>query len=193
MYGVIYFGGQALAGMSFCVLVMSQLEGYPPWNRSVNTSRRHDLGNLLLAMVMFWAYTSFMQYLIIWSGNLPEENVWYLHRSAGGYEFVVVVLMGFHFAVPFALLLSRDIKQRQRRLMWLVAWLTVMRLVDWYWLVIPGVFPGQFTLPWQLPASLAGIGGFWVAIFVWRLAARADLPIYDPALTEGDHEHAAHA
>jgi hypothetical protein len=193
MYGVIYFGGQALAGMSFCVLVMSLLESYPPWNRCVNTSRRHDLGNLLLAMVMFWAYTSFMQYLIIWAGNLPEENVWYLHRQVGGYEKVVLVLMGFHFAVPFALLLSRDIKQKQQRLMWVVAWLLVMRLVDWYWLAMPGVFPGQVALPWQLPACVAGMGGFWLAIFSWRLAARADLPIYDPALTEGGHEHAAHA
>ncbi|HWB12024.1 MAG TPA: hypothetical protein VG826_22555 [Pirellulales bacterium] len=193
MYGVIYFGGQALAGMSFCVLVMSLLENYPPWNRSVNTSRRHDLGNLLLAMVMFWAYTSFMQYLIIWSGNLPEENVWYLHRSAGGYECVVLVLMGFHFAVPFALLLSRDIKQKQQRLMWLVAWLLVMRLVDWYWLAVPAIFPGELTLPWQLPACMAAIGGFWLAIFSWRLASLADRPIYDPALLEGADEHAAHA
>jgi hypothetical protein len=193
MYGVIYFGGQALAGMSFCVLVMSLLENYPPWNRSVNTSRRHDLGNLLLAMVMFWAYTSFMQYLIIWSGNLPEENVWYLHRSVGGYELVVLVLMGFHFAVPFALLLSRDIKQKQQRLMWLVAWLLVMRLVDWYWLAMPGIFPNQLTLPWQLPACVAAIGGFWLAIFSWRLAALADRPMYDPALLEGADEHAAHS
>jgi hypothetical protein len=187
MYGVIYWGGQALAGMSFCVLTMSLLESYPPWSRVVNNSRRHDLGNLLLTMVMFWAYVSFMQYLIIWSGNLPEENVWYLHRSAGGYELVVPVLMGFHFAVPFALLLSRDVKQRQRRLMWLVAWLLLMRLVDLYWLVVPAVFPQRLTLPWQLPAAIAAIGGFWMAIFAWRLAARADVPMYDPELTEGAH------
>ncbi|HQU47235.1 MAG TPA: hypothetical protein PK867_30810 [Pirellulales bacterium] len=193
MYGVIYFGGQTLAGMSFCVLVMSLLESYPPFNRTVHTSRRHDLGNLLLAMVMFWSYASFMQYLIIWSGNLPEENVWYLNRSVGGYELVVLVLMGFHFAVPFALLLSRDIKQRQRRLMWVVAWLLAMRLVDWYWLAMPGVFPKQLTVPWQLPAALAAIGGFWLAIFAWRLAARADLPIYDPELTEGADERTAHS
>ena len=193
MYGVIYWGGQALAGMSFCVLVMSLLEDYPPWNRVVNTSRRHDLGNLLLTMVMFWAYVSFMQYLIIWSGNLPEENVWYLNRSSGGYELLVPVLMGFHFAVPFALLLSRDIKQRQRRLMWLVAWLLVMRLVDLYWLAMPGIFPETLIVPWQLPAAMAAIGGFWLAIFAWRLAARADLPIYDPELMEGAHERTAHA
>ena len=193
MYGVIYWGGQALAGMSFCVLVMSLLEKYPPWNRAVNTVRRHDLGNLLLTMVMFWAYVSFMQYLIIWSGNLPEENVWYLHRSVGGYELVVIVLMGFHFAVPFALLLSRDIKQRQQRLMWLVAWLLIMRLVDLYWLVMPGVFPQQLTLPWQLPAALVAIGGFWLAIFAWPLSAIADMPLYDQELMEGADERRAHA
>ncbi len=190
MYGVIYFGGQTLAGMSLCVLVMSLLEGYPPWAHALNTSRRHDQGNLLLTMVMFWAYASFMQFLIIWSGNLPEENVWYLRRSVGGYELVVLVLMVFHFAVPFALLLSRDIKQRARRLMWLVAWLLAMRFVDLYWLAMPGIFPEQLTFPWQLPAATAAIGGFWSAVFSWRLAARADLPIHDPERTEDAHERA---
>lgn len=193
MYGVIYWGGQALAGFSFCVLVMSLLENYPPWNRAVNTVRRHDLGNLLLTAVMFWAYVSFMQYLIIWSGNLPEENTWYLHRSVGGYELVVIVLMAFHFGVPFALLLSRDIKQERRRLMWLVAWLLVMRFVDLYWLVMPAIFHEQLTLPWQLPAALVGIGGFWMAIFAWRLAARAGLPIYDPELLEGADERSGNS
>ncbi|HVX16363.1 MAG TPA: hypothetical protein VHC22_34575 [Pirellulales bacterium] len=190
MYGVIYFGGQTLAGMSLCVLVMSLFEGYPPWKRVVNTSRRHDQGNLLLTMVMFWAYASFMQFLIIWSGNLPEENVWYLRRSVGGYELVVLVLMVFHFAVPFALLLSRDVKQRERRLMWLVAWLLLMRFVDLYWLAMPGVFPEHLVFPWQLPAATAAIGGFWLAVFFWRLAVRADLPIYDPEQIEDAHERA---
>ena len=193
IYGVIHWGGQALAGFSFCVLMMSLLEHAPPWNRAVNTVRRHDLGNLLLTAVMFWSYCSFMQYLIIWSGNLPEENVWYLNRSVGGYELVVLVLMGLHFAVPFALLLSRDVKQHRWRLMSLVAWLLVVRLVDCYWLAMPGVFPKQLVLPWQLPAAWAAIGGFWLAIFAWRLAARADLPIFDPELTEAADERTAHA
>ncbi|HET6881281.1 MAG TPA: hypothetical protein VFI31_14060 [Pirellulales bacterium] len=188
MYGVLYFGGQTLSGFALCVLVISLLETYPPWNQVVNTTRRHDLGNLLLTAVMFWSYAHFMQFLIIWSGNLPEENVWYLHRSVGGYELVVLVLMALGFAVPFSLLLSRDVKQHRQRLMWLSAWLLVIRLVDCYWLAMPGVFPESLTLPWQLPAAWAGIGGFWLAIFCWRLAARADLPIYDPELTEETHE-----
>lgn len=190
IYGVIYFGGQTMAGLSLCVVVMGWLEDCPPFNRVVNDTRRHDLGNLLLTAVMFWAYCSFMQYLIIWSGNLPEEIVWYQHRSVGGYERVVLILMVLHFAVPFALLLSRDIKRNRSRSMWLAAWLLLMRLVDVYWLAMPGLFPEDFTLPWQLPAALAAIGGFWLAIFFWRLAARADLPIYDPELMEGAHERA---
>lgn len=190
IYGVVYFGGQTMAGLSLSVLVMGWLEDCPPWNRAVNDTRRHDLGNLLLTAVMFWAYCSFMQYLIIWSGNLPEEIIWYQHRSVGGYERVVLILMVLHFAVPFALLLSRDIKRHRARLMWLAAWLLLMRLVDVYWLAMPGLFPEDFTLPWQLPAALAAIGGFWLAIFFWRLAARADRPIYDPELMEDAHERA---
>lgn len=193
IYGVLIIGGQGLSAMAFLIVALVWLSRRPPLDDIVVPSHLHDLGNLLLAFVMLWAYFSFSQYLIIWSGNLPEENVWYLHRSVGGYELVVLVLMGLHFAVPFGLLLSRDIKQRKQRLMWLVAWLLAMRLVDCYWLAMPAIFPGKLTVPWQLPAAVAAIGGFWVAIFSWRLASLADRPICDPALTEGAHEHAAHA
>lgn len=190
IYGVIYFGGQTMAGLALCVIVMSWLQDCPPFDRVVNDTRRHDLGNLLLTSVMFWAYCSFMQYLIIWSGDLPEEIVWYQRRSVGGYENVVLILMLLHFAVPFALLLSRDVKRSRVALAWLAAWLLLMRLVDTYWLAMPGLFPEDFTLPWQLPVALAALGGFWLAIFFWRLAARADLPIYDPELLEHAHERA---
>ncbi len=193
MYGVIYMGGQSLAGMSFVVLIANLLSRFPPWDRIVTDDRRHDLGNLLLTMVMFWAYVSFMQYLIIWSGNLPEENVWYLHRSVGGYELLVIVLMGFHFAAPFLLLLSRDVKRDSHRLTLLVAWLLAMRLVDLYWLAVPAFFPDTLTLPWQTAAALAAIGGFWLAVFAWRLSARTDAPLYDPILMEDADERAGHA
>lgn len=185
IYGVIYMGGQALAGMSLVVLVAGLLEGFPPWNVIVTTVRRHDLGNLMLAMVMFWAYVSFMQYLIIWSGDLPEENAWYLARSVGGYELVAMVLMFLHFALPFLLLLSRDIKQHRQRLMVVAGWLLLMRLVDIYFLAMPAFYPRTLTLPWQMWAALVGIGGFWLAVFAWRLSARAALPMYDPVLAPG--------
>jgi hypothetical protein len=184
IYGVIYMGGQTLAGMSFAVLMACLLQRFPPWNAIVTTGRRHDLGNLLLTMVMFWAYVSFMQYLIIWSGDLPEENAWYLARSVGGYELVAIVLLFLHFGLPFLLLLSRDLKQHRQRLMMLVAWLLLMRLVDLYRMAMPAFYPRTLTLPWQMWAALVGIGGFWMAVFAWRLSARIGLPIYDPVLAE---------
>ena len=64
-----------------------------------------------LACVMVWAYFSFSQFLIIWAGNLPKEIPWYLERLKGGWQFVALILVLGHFALPFALLLSRDLKR----------------------------------------------------------------------------------
>jgi hypothetical protein len=197
MYGVLYMGGQAVAGLSFSLFVAIGLGRFEPWSRVMTPQRCHDLGNLLLAFVMFWAYVSFMQYLIIWSGNLPEENVWYLHRSHGGWKIVVAALMGLHFAVPFGLLLSREQKRERAGLFRIAIILLVMRYVDLYWLVVPGFDHGTGA-----PAGLAfhvldlaawiAIGGAWVAVFAWRLSARASLPLYDPDLTEAAHERSSH-
>ena len=113
MYGVLYMGGQALCGMSFALMAVLLLRQFEPWSRTITAQRRNDLGNLLLTFVMFWAYVAFMQYLVIWSGNLPDENVWYLRRSQDGWEYLVIALMVFHFAVPFLLLLSRNRKREK--------------------------------------------------------------------------------
>src|ERR1700675_1112034 len=164
MYGVLYMGGQAVSGMSFALVAVVALGRFEPWSRTVTEQRRHDLGNLLLAFVMFWAYVSFMQYLIIWSGNLPEENVWYLHRSQGGWRVAVAGLMALRFAVPFALLLSRQQKREAAGLFRIAAILLVMRFVDLYWLVVPAFDRGT-TEPSGLAfylldlAAMVGIGG----------------------------------
>ncbi len=193
MYGVLYMGGQAVAGLSFALFVGIGLRHFEPWSRIITPDRCHNLGNLLLAFVMFWAYVSFMQYLIIWSGNLPEENVWYLHRSQGGWQIVVVGLMALHFGVPFALLLSRQQKREATGLFRIAAILLVMRFVDLYWLVVPGFDRGE-TEPSGLAfhlldlAALVAIGGAWLAMFTWRLSLRAALPLFDPDVTEAAHE-----
>ena len=165
MYGVLYMGGQAVAGLSFAPFVTIGLARFDPWSRVMTPQRCHDLGNLLLAFVMFWAYVSFMQYLIIWSGNLPEENVWYLHRSHGGWKIVVAALMLLHFAVPFALLLSREQKRERTGLFRIAIILLVMRYVDLYWLVVPGFDRGTVRLrAWHFMCSIWPLGS--------RLAAR---------------------
>jgi hypothetical protein len=193
MYGILFAAGESLSGLSFAIIAMTALEPYDPWRRIVNTERRHDLGNLLLAFTMFWAYIAFMQYLIIWSGNLPEENVWYLHRGVGGWELIGMAIMGLSFALPFFLLLLRDVTRRRTRLCQVAGLLLAMQVVNAYWLVEPAFSPGTLTIHWLHIAALAAIGGFWAAMFAWRLQARAFLPIHDPQLSEAVDERAGHA
>src|SRR6266516_6400550 len=111
IYGVLIMGGQGLSAMAFLIVALVWLSRRKPLDTIIVPAHFHDLGNLMLAFVMLWAYFSFSQYLIIWSGNLPAEITWYTHRLQTGWRFVGVSLIVFHFAAPFALLLSRAIKR----------------------------------------------------------------------------------
>src|SRR5436305_9210361 len=112
IYGVLIMGGQGLTSLAFLIIVLVWLSRRAPLNAVVVPSHLHDLGNLMLAFTMLWAYFSFSQYLIIWAGNLPAEIDWYLHRSFTSWRFIALALVVTHFCVPFVLLLSRRIKRQ---------------------------------------------------------------------------------
>ncbi|MEX0711501.1 MAG: hypothetical protein WD278_04085 [Pirellulales bacterium] len=187
MYGVLFIGGQAVSGMSAATLTVIALGRRRPWSESATPERLNDLGNLLLAFVMFWSYVGFMQYLIIWSGNLPEETPWYANRTAGGWQLLAWCLIVFHFAVPFLLLLSRRTKRAPARLATVLVVLLVMRLVDLFWLVMPAFHPEGIRVHWLHVAAPVAIGGLWLAVFAWRLSARAELPVYGVQIEERAH------
>jgi hypothetical protein len=248
MYGVMFMAGQAVSALATAIVVgvwlgnglpglkeRSSAEAVEPpgqarWREGIEaprqawpedsqaTSRLHDLGNLLLAMVMFWSYVSFMQFLIIWSANLPEETPWYLTRSQGGWQFVVMLLAGLHFLVPILLLLMRQTKRNAPRLMRLAFLLLFMRLVDLSWLVLPTFTPNLSLQPqvvstehehagdehgerisngtdlWPLLITVPTVGGCWLAFFTWRLSVRSRIPVYDPSsVQEHRDELAGHA
>jgi hypothetical protein len=198
MYGLIHMAGQAVSGLSLALVVVVALREFEPWSQIVTPGRLNDLGSLLLAAVMFWAYVSFFQYLVIWSGNLPEENVWYVHRSQGGWQYLALGLMALHFAVPFLLLLSRRHKRLATSLGGIAALLLVMRYVDLYWIIVPGFQRGSegiigFTIHWLDLAAFAAIGGLWLSLFAWQLSVRIRLPMYDPDLTEAVDERTSPA
>src|SRR5436309_4994419 len=113
IYGVLIIGGQGLSAISFLILTIAWLSRRPPLNDIIVADHFHDAGNLTLAFVMLWAYFGFSQYLIIWAGNLPKEIAWYQHRLQTGWRFVGILLVVFHFAVPFLVLLSRSAKREQ--------------------------------------------------------------------------------
>src|SRR6185295_17731870 len=130
MYGVLVIGGQGLVAMAFLICALVWLTRRPPLDRVVVSSHFHDLGNLMLAFVMLWAYFSFSQYLIIWAGDLPHEIGWYQHRLQTGWRVVGALLVMVHFVVPFLVLLSRQVK-RQRAILEIVAiGILTVRLVD---------------------------------------------------------------
>ena len=172
-YGVLFMGNQAVTALSFTILVTIGLAPYYPFSRLVSRERLHDLGNLLLAMVMFWSYIAFMQYLIIWSANLPEETPYYLKRNQGGWQIIPPLLMAFHFAVPFVLLLLRTTKRRASRMAIVTALLLLMRLVDMYWLILPAFIPALNVIHWLDVAVPLAVIAAWLSVFVWRLSAAA--------------------
>jgi hypothetical protein len=174
----------ALSAMAFVILVTRRLAGREPLSRISTAQRFNDLGNLLLAFVMLWAYLSFSQFLIIWSGNMTEEISWYMSRARGSWSVLAILLIIFHFAIPFLLLLSRDVKRKPGSLS-RVAWLLMgLTLVDLYWLVVPAFESAGPRIHWTNFTLVIGIGGVWVWAFFTQYSKMPLLPEFDPRLIE---------
>ena len=152
----------------------------------------HDLGKLMFAFTMLWAYMHISQFLIVWSGNLPEEIPWYLTRLNGGWQYLALALVVFHFALPFLLLLSRDLKRNLGTLAVVAAGMFFMRMVDLFWIVAPdlaghhGPERPSRTSPSTSPTSspLVAFGGLWLAAFARQLKRRPLIAATDPDLPE---------
>ena len=196
IFPVIFSLGQILSGFAFAVLVATWLAPRRPMSHVLTGLVMRDLGNLLLTFVMLWSYVSFSQFLLIWCGNLPEEIRWYAPRFQGGWQIFGWALVGCQFVLPFVLLLSRNIKQNPRMLFRVAALILVMRLVDLFWQVVPNFAPddlsghalefvGTFV-------AVVGVGGVWLAVFIWQLQKMPLMPVHDaelpPYRPEAHHE-----
>jgi hypothetical protein len=178
IYGFIYVAAWSLSALAFVIAALAVLSKDEPLKRIVAPLHFHDLGKLLLALVMLWAYFAFSQFLIIWSGNLPEEIGWYLIRTHGLWGGIVVTIGILHFAAPFLFLLSRELKRNPSRLVLIAVLILVMRMVDLLWMIAPA-FEGQNWI-WLDVIALLGMGGLWLAVFTWQLGKRSLIPINDP-------------
>lgn len=189
IFGLLTIAGQGVLSIAFLISVSVVLRKYEPMSHVLQPKHFHDLGKLQLALVMVWAYFSFSQLLIIWSGNLPEEIPWYLRRFEGQWRWIGIGLIALHFVMPFLLLLSRDLKKNSRRLV-LVAWLLiVMRFVDLLWVILPEFARGQHvhisaSSYIVYAAATIGLGGVWLGWFFWQLRQRPLIPQNDPQLAE---------
>ena len=189
IYGSLVIVGEALATLAMMIAVVVFLSADQPMAEAATPDRLNDLGNLMLAFTMIWAYMSFMQYLIIWCGNLPEEIPWYLRRTRGGWQWVALALSLFHFFLPFFVLLFRESKRQSRLIVQVAILVLAMHWVDLIWLVVPASSdPASPRIPWvELPLSLVamlGIGGFCTSFFIGHLKGRPLIPLNDPHLNE---------
>ncbi len=184
IYGMMFMVTEALAAMAFVTVTVILLSKQEPLRNLISPRVLGDYANLLLTFTMLWAYLSFSQYLIIWAGNLQDEIPWYMVRARGGWAWVALVLIIFHFAVPFLLLLLRFVTRRAGPLGWVAAGLFVMTLVDIYWLTVPAferTRPEFHLTDWL---AILGMGGLWLWRFTSQLKGRPLLPLHDPRLKE---------
>jgi hypothetical protein len=179
IYGFIFIAGQVLSAYCFVVICESILSKRKPMSEFLTTTEIHDHGKFMLNFVMVFAYFNFSQWLIIWAGNLPDEITWFVRRMNGGWGQVGFLIFVFHFAVPFALLLSRPLKKNVKQLALLAYLLMFMRMVDIFWHIEPAIYP-QFHLSWVHFAVMIGMGGLWIAYFFRNLRSRPMLAVYAP-------------
>jgi hypothetical protein len=189
IYGVLFIVGAALSALSFTIVLLARLAAQEPFKAALQPVTVHDLGKLLLAFTMLWGYVNFSQFLIVWSGNISEETPFYLNRMHGGWNAIAIVLIVFHFALPFALLLSRSLKRNARALAAVATLMLLMQLVDLYWLIAPDLAShGHGHVPlrvhWMDVAAVLGLGGLFLWLFTRQLRGAALLPVGEPELRE---------
>jgi hypothetical protein len=200
IFGMIYMVGQTLSAMAFCLIVLVALAKYEPFRSILRKTELHDNGKLLLAFVMLFTYLSFSQFIIIWSANLTEEIPWYLARVRNGWRPIIVTIFLIHFAVPFLLLLNRNLKKQGPQLAKVALLLLFARVLELYWEIVPNFADAAWpsgTLAhgfrWtDIVVPLAMIAA-WVSLFMWELTKRPILPAYHRLVPEIlEKSHGAH-
>ncbi len=197
LFGFLMMGGQGLAALAFTIVISTFVLRQSSFGEVLKPSHFHDLGKLSLAFVMLWAYFNFSQFMLTYAANLVEEIPYYVTRMNHGWQYLAMFLVIFHFGVPFALLLSRDLKRAARRLVVVALWILVVRYIDLFMLVAPdfdasggnlhmleGEHESRFFVHWLDLAALLAVGGIWTWMCLTRLAQRPLLAAQDPYLRE---------
>jgi hypothetical protein len=191
IYGAMFLIGQVLGAFALTIALLIVFSNREPLRSYVTKQHLHDLGNMMFAFMVLWAYLSFSQFLIIWAGNLPEEIPWYLRRFRGGWGWVALAIVVFNFGAPFVLLLLRGVKRHAQRLLKVCLLIIAIRLVDVYWIVEPAFYNQQLEIHWLDFITPVAVGGLWLAAFFWQLRSRPLVPLRDPRLEGAPRETVA--
>jgi hypothetical protein len=187
--GPLFASGALLLGNAAALIVLAWLVRRPPLATVVSDAALADLGNLLFTFLIVWAYMAYFQFMLIWIANLPADVIWYLPRTANGWYWVVWALFLLHFVLPFVLLLFRAVAHDPRVLTWVAGLLLVMHLIYLYVVVLP-VFPDVSLLEfWMAPVMPLGLGGLWLAFYLWNLRRYPLLALHDANQAKALHFH----
>jgi hypothetical protein len=189
IFGAVVALSQMLPALAAAIAAATYLATRKPLADISNPALWNDLGNLLLAFIMLWTYIVFSQFLLIWSGNLPEEISYYLARSEGGWVWIAVALAVFNFGLPFFMLLSRDTKRNPANLRIVALALVGISLAHQFWMIAPAFTPGALWLDWMDAAAVIGMGGLWLATFVWQVERRPPVPLHQEPSGEEALQH----
>lgn len=193
VYGMIFMVGECLTAFAFTIWWLARLAQIEPLAGIVKPGHFHDYGKLMFTFVVLWAYLSFSQWIVIWQGNITEEIRWYLDRAHGHWKIIATGLIFFHFVLPFAIMLSRNLKRQPRKLVFMACWILIIRMVDLFWYVQPNFHDkgvsGEVLAPlnWQVllinVVNILAVGGLWLTVFCWQLSKRSLMPVNDPDFT----------
>jgi hypothetical protein len=198
IWGLQFLVAQGYAVLALGILSVILLSRYQPMKTLLRTTEQHDLGKLAFAFVMLNIYLCFAEFLIIWSGNIPDELPWYLNRIQGGWWTICSLDFICHWLIPFTLLLSRDLKRNKRKMIWLTCFMIFARCLDMFWLIEPNFKDAARNLVGEpigilayitVPATLLAL---WTAYYITQLMKRPLLALNDPhveEILEPEHAH----
>ncbi len=184
MFGVYFFSGSVLGFLALLPVLTSLLQRTGRLTHTITREHYHDMGKLIFAFTVFWAYIAFSQYMLIWYANLPEETGWFLRRQTGDWANISLLLLYGHFMVPFFLWLPRFMKRNKWLLVGPALWMLAMHWFDLYWLIMPQLSPDRVSFSFVDVTSFIGVGGLYFAALALRLRNQALVPEKDPRLEE---------
>ena len=199
VYGLQLLVAQGYAVLALGVLTLILLSRYEPIKTLFRMVEQHDLGKLMFAFVMLNIYLTFAEFLIIWSGNVPDEIPWYLHRIHGGWWTICTADVICHWVIPFCILLSRDIKRSKHKMIWLCVFMIFARFIDMFWLIEPNFKDAASNL--HITSNLGilayitvpvAVVALWMVFYLTELMRRPLLNVNDPhteELLEPEHAH----
>lgn len=189
IYGFLFVVYSALAALSLVTFIVTRYANAEPYSRVVTPALQKDLGNLMFMFTMLWGYMTLSQFLIIWSGNLPELTPYFATRNMAGWNILGAFNVFTAFFVPWLTLLSPRVKRNTNSLMWVAVLVFLMRIPDWYWVIIPFF---RHTFAWTDAVTFVALGAVWFAIFGREAAQVALLPSHDERLVEAKRNLEAH-